>query len=92
MQHTKDTVFHLTAANNVACNQVLYEVKHRGHPSRYLPRCALLNFVKISNYSTSVAIKAGFHSQAVEMIYVLFRYTIHSHCDDKLFVKSTATV
>ena len=35
MQHTKDTVFHPTAATNVAWNRVLYEVKHHGHPSKY---------------------------------------------------------
>ena len=35
MQHSKDTVFEPTAATNVTWNRVLYEVKHRGHPSRY---------------------------------------------------------
>ena len=31
-------------------------------------------FVEKANHSTSVAIKAGFHSEAVEVIYILFRY------------------
>ena len=41
MQQTKDTVFHPTAATNVAWNQVFYEVKHRGHHpgTNRDPRC-----------------------------------------------------
>ena len=54
--------------------RVFHEVKHRCRPSVYWPQCTLLNFVKKAKHSTSVAIKAGFHSKAVGVIFIPIQF------------------